>query len=43
MVSRRLDHEESSKIKDKSDAWRLKEAFCFTLLILKKGTQNIEI
>jgi len=43
MVSRGWDHEESSKLKDKSDAWRLKEAFCFTRLILKKGTKNIEI
>jgi len=37
------DHEESSKMKDESDAWRLKGPFCFTRLILKKGTKNIEI
>jgi len=43
MVSRGSDHEEWAKMKDKSDTWHLKEAFCFTHLILKKGNKNIEI
>jgi len=43
MVSRGSDHEELSKMKAKSTASCLKEAFCFTRIILKKGTKDIEI